>query len=215
MTEQGESNANRANARRSSVPLFDPVAGMRAMVDIQAEGLRAASDLLERVLEPDRRAPAERSPSPSPWSERDYAGLVDSWVELLQRVSAGLAPPGDAGRVTVSVDSAAVSPPVRLVLEGPEQVDGSAGEVWLHNGTSAAVGPLALRCGALSAAGGEVLDARVRFDPVEVPPLPPRSSRGVVISVLAVGEPRPGVYRGTIQAEGAPALWLPLEVAVR
>jgi hypothetical protein len=215
MTEQGESNANRANARRSSVPLFDPVAGMRAMADIQAEGLRAASDLLERVLEPDRRAPAELSPSRSPWSERDYAGLVDSWVELLQRVSAGLAPPGDAGRVTVSVDSAAVSPPVRLVLEGPEQVDGSAGEVWLHNGTSAAVGPLALRCGALSAAGGEVLDARVRFDPVEVPLLPPRSSRGVVISVLAVGEPRPGVYRGTIQTEGAPAMWLPLEVAVR
>jgi hypothetical protein len=36
-----------------------------------------------------------------------------------------------------------------------------------------------------------------------------------VISVLAVGEPRPGVYRGTIQTEGAPAMWLPLEVAVR
>jgi hypothetical protein len=185
------------------------------MADVQAEGLRAASDLLERVLEPDRQAPAELSPSPSPLSERDYAGLVDAWVELLKRVSAGLAPPADAGRVMISVDSAAVSPPVRLVLEGPDQVDGTAGEVWLHNGTSAAVGPLALRCGALSAAGGEVLDARVRFDPVEVPLLPPRSSRGVVISVLAVGEPRPGVYRGTIQAEGAPAMWLPLEVAVR
>jgi hypothetical protein len=215
MTEQDESDANRANARRSSVPMFDPVAGMRAMADIQAEGLRAASDLLARVLEPDHRAPAELSHSPSHSSERAYAGLVDGWVELLQRVSAGLAPPGDAGRVTISVDSAAVSPPVRLVLEGPEQVEGTGGEVWLHNGTSAAVGPLALRCGALSAAGGEVLDARVDFDPVEVPLLPPRSSRGVVISILAVGEPRPGVYRGTIQAEGAPALWLPLEVAVR
>jgi hypothetical protein len=103
---------------------------------------------------------------------------------------------------------------VRLVLEGPEQVEVRAGEVWLHNGTSAAVGPLALRCGALSAASGAVLDARVQFDPAEVPLLPPRSSRGVVISVLADGEPRPGVYRGTIQADGAPALWLPVEVAV-
>jgi hypothetical protein len=214
MTEQGDSNANRANPRSRSVPLFDPIAGMRAMADIQAEGLRAAGDLLDRVLEPDRRAPAEVSPSPSPSSERAYAGLVDAWVELLQRVSAGLAPPGDAGRVTIPVDSAAVSPPVRLVLEDPEQVDGAAGEVWLHNGTSAAVGPLALRCGALSTAGGEVLAARVAFDPAEVPQLPPRSSRGVGISVLAVGEPRPGVYRGTIQAEAAPALWLPVEVAV-
>lgn len=211
MGEQGEANAN---ARRSTVPLFDPVAGMRAVADIQAEGLRAASELLERVLEPDHRTRAERSPAPSPSAERDYAGLVDAWVELLQRVSAGLAPAGDPGRVTISLDSDTVSPPVRLVLQGPEQVGATEGEVWLHNGTATAVGPLSLRCGALSAAGGEVLDAKVGFDPQEVSQLPPRSSRGIVISVLAAGEPRPGIYRGTIQAEGAPALWLPLEVAV-
>jgi len=202
MSEQDEANANRANGQRRSVPLFDPVAGMRAMVDIQAEGLRAASDLLERVLEPDQRA-------------RDYAGLVDAWAELLQRVAAGLAPRGETGRVTIPVDSAAVGPPVRLVLEDPGQPEGTAGEIWLHNGTSAAVGPLALRCGALSAPGGEALDARVGFDPAEVPLLPPRSSRGIVISILAEGEARAGIYRGTIQAEGAPALWLPVEVAVR
>ena len=215
MSEQDEANANRANGQRRSVPLFDPVAGMRAMVDIQAEGLRAASDLLERVLEPDQRAPVVRSPSLSPSSERDYAGLVDAWADLLQRVAAGLAPRGEAGRVTIPVDSAAVGPPVRLVLEDPGQPEGTAGEIWLHNGTSAAVGPLALRCGALSAPGGEALDARVGFDPAEVPLLPPRSSRGIVISVLAEGEARAGIYRGTIQAEGAPALWLPVEVAVR
>jgi hypothetical protein len=28
------------------------------------------------------------------------------------------------------------------------------------------------------------------------------------------GAPGPGTYRGTIQAVGAPGLWLPLEVAV-
>jgi hypothetical protein len=214
MTEQDESNANSANARRSSVPLFDPVAGMRAVADIQAEGLRAASDLLERVLEPDERARAEPSPSPSRPSERDYAGLLDAWVELLQRASAGLVPRGDPGHTTISLDSEMASPPVRLALEGAEHASGTAGEVWLHNGTSAAVGPLSLRCGALSAADGAVLDAQVAFDPGELP-LPPRSSRGIIISVLAVSDPHPGVYRGTIQAEGAPALWLPLEVTVR
>ena len=148
-------------------------------------------------------------------AERDYAGLVDAWAELLQRVAAGLAPRGETGRVTIPVDSAAVGPPVRLVLEDPGQPEGTAGEIWLHNGTSAAVGPLALRCGALSAPGGEALDARVGFDPAEVPLLPPRSSRGIVFSILAEGEARAGIYRGTIQAEGAPALWLPVEVAVR
>jgi len=60
-----------------------------------------------------------------------------------------------------------------------------------------------------------VLDARVRFDPAEVAQLPARSSRGVAVSVTASGRPDPGVYRGTIQAEAAPALWLPVEVAVR
>jgi hypothetical protein len=117
--------------------------------------------------------------------------------------------------VTVPVDSEAVAPPVRLELEDLGQPKSATGEIWLHNGTSAAVGPIVPRCGPLCASGGEALDARVGFDPAEVPPLPPRSSRGIVISVLAAGEPRPGVYRGTIQAEGAPALWLPLEVAVR
>ena len=77
-----------------------------------------------------------------------------------------------------------------------------------------AAGPLKLRCGALTAPGGEVLEARVDFDPAEVSPLPPRSSRGVTVSVAIGGEPRPGIYRGTIQADGAPPLWLPVEVAV-
>jgi hypothetical protein len=73
---------------------------------------------------------------------------------------------------------------------------------------------LTLRCAALTDAGGEVLAAGVSFDPSEVPLLPPRSSRGVVISVAASGPPRPAIYRGTIQADGAPALWLPVEVTV-
>jgi hypothetical protein len=36
----------------------------------------------------------------------------------------------------------------------------------------------------------------------------------VVVSLDWTAPPRPGFYRGTIQAEGAPNLWLPVEVAV-
>jgi hypothetical protein len=211
MSDQDESNANR---RRRSVPMFDPVAGMRAMADIQAEGLRAASDLLERVLGPDQQVPAARSPSPSSAPGGDYSTLVDAWAELLQRVASGLVPPAEPGTVTVRVDSDAVAPPVRLELADSGQGESATGEIWLHNGTSAAVGPLALSCGPLSAPGGKTLEARVEFDPGELPPLPPRSSRGVVVSLVVGAQPSAGLYRGTIQAEGAPALWLPIEVGV-
>jgi hypothetical protein len=207
---QGESDAAGENGRRRSVPLFDPVAGMRAMADIQADGLRAASDLLERMLTRDGDGPAVRSLSP----ERDYAALVDAWAQVLQGMASGLARPVAPGPVTVPVDSGAMGPPVRLVLAGEERADDAAAEIWLHNGTSAAVGPLCLRCGELVAPDGEVLQAGVEFDPPEVLSLPPRSSRGVVLSVRGRAPRRPGIYRGTIQADGAPALWLPVEVAV-
>jgi hypothetical protein len=194
------------------VPLFDPVAGMRAMADIQSEGLRAASELLERMLQPDRDRPSAGSGSRP--SDAGYTALVDAWAQLLQRVAAGLAQPGASGAVTVPVDSSSGGPPVRLVLERSAQPPRTTAEIWLHNGTSGDVGPLVLGCGALTAADGGVLDAGVRFDPAEVTLLPPRSSRGVVVSVVAHGQSRPGIYRGTIQADGAPKLWLPVEVAV-
>lgn len=206
---QGESETNDAKGQRRSIPLFDPVAGMRAMADIQADALRAASALLERMLDPDQDAPSPRQRSP----ERDSAALLDAWAQLLQRM-AGLARPVESGPVTIPLDSSAVGPPVRLALERSDQVESATAEIWLHNGTSTAVGPLALECGPLTAPDGDVLDVPVRFDPAEVALLPPRSSRGVVISVTASGPPRPGIYRGTIQAVGAPKLWLPIEVAV-
>ena len=99
-------------------------------------------------------------------------------------------------------------------LTKPKTGDVSA-EIWLHNGTRSAAGPLALRCGQLSDSSGAVLDGGdVRFDPPEVALLPPRSSRAVVVSLAASGSLRPGTYRGTIQGHGAPDLWLPFEVAI-
>jgi hypothetical protein len=207
----GESDAHGANGRKRSNPLFDPVAGMRAMAEIQADGLRAASELLERMLQPDRDA----SPAPTRSAQRDYTALVDAWAELLQRIADGLARPVESGAMTIPVDSGAVGPPVRLVLEPSEPRERTTTELWLHNGTSAPVGPLVLRCGELTAPDGAVLDdAQVRFDPGEVALLPPRSSRGVLVSLAASGPLCPGIYRGTIQADGAPMLWLPVEATV-
>lgn len=204
----GDSQADGGGGAERPVSRFDPVAGMRAVADIQAEGLRAAGELLERMLrsEPDR--PADRSRSPA----GDYGALVDAWTELIRRTIDGLAPPPRPGPITVPVD--ATGPELRLAVREPGG-GGTAAEVWLHNPTFAAVGPLVLRCGQLSDAGGTVLaGAEVRFEPPELALLEARSSRAVVVSLAATGPLRPGTYRGTIQAAGAPRLWLPLEVAV-
>jgi hypothetical protein len=199
----GESNPGRRS------PFFDPVAGMRAMADIQAEGFRAAGELIERMLgsEPDRPTRARSSAAAG-----DYSALVDAWTDLLRRTVAGLARPDGTGAVTVSVDSTGVGPQVRLATRGDAA---ATAEVWLHNGSFSAVGPLALSCGELSDPDGTALDgAEVSFDPAEVQLLPPRSSRAVGVSLTAAGPLRPGTYRGTIQARGAPGLWLPFEVVV-
>ncbi len=203
----GDSQPDGESGPERSASLFDPVAGMRAMADIQAEGLRAASELLDRVLRSEPPRPAARTRSRA----GGYTALVDAWTDLLRRTVAGLAQPGDPGAVTVPVDWNGVGPTVRLTLNGSD----AATEVWLHNGTRSAVGPLTLRCGPLSDSDGSVLDgADVCFEPREVELLPPRSSRAVEVSLAANGERPSGTFRGAIQAHGAPGLWLPFEVAV-
>jgi hypothetical protein len=184
---------------------------MRAMADIQAEGLRAAGDLLERVLGTES-GPQSKGPA-SPESE--YAAMVDAWIEVLRRTFAGLAqpPPGEA--VTVPVEANGIGPPLRLSLGPASDQDARSAEVWLHNGSQSPVGPVIFRCGDLCDSQGAVLEgADVRFEPAQVEPLPGRSSRAVTVSLEAGGTLQPGTYRGTIQADGAPGVWLPLEVVV-
>lgn len=192
------------NGKRGPRGLFDPVAGMRAMAEIQAEGLRAAGEVLDRMLG------AEPPVQPSRGGRDEYAALVDAWAEFLRRGVSVLTSSGPAG---VSIDGDGPAAVVRAAV-GAEPV-----EVWLHNRTGAATGPLTLRCGPLSDAGGRVLEGvAVRFDPASIDALPARSSRGVHVAAGVEGSappPRAGVYRGVIQAEGVPAVWLPLEITVR
>ncbi|HEY1738969.1 MAG TPA: hypothetical protein VGI86_09680, partial [Acidimicrobiia bacterium] len=88
-------------------------------------------------------------------------------------------------------------------------------EAWLHNGTTAGAGPLTLHAGELRAPDGTLLGASVVCDPSRIDSLPGRSSRGVTVSVRRHGRVRAGIYRGLIQVEGAPDVWLAVEVMVR
>ena len=172
----GEAQDNGGPDPKRSRPAFDPVAGMRAVADIQAEGLRAAGDLLERILRSEPEAPGTRPPS----STGGVGALVEAWTDLLQRTLAAMATPGEPGALTVAIDANGAGPQVRLAVD--ETGAGEAAEVWLHNGTFTAVGPLAPRCGPLSDADGAVLDgAEVGFEPREVDaapgPVEPRRGR--------------------------------------
>ena len=207
----GDSPPDGDRSSNRSMPRFDPVAGMRAVADIQAEGLHAAAEIIERMLrhEPDPSAARESSP------EGSYTALVDAWTDLLRRTADGLGDRGQSGPLTVAVDAAGVAPELHLALVQNGSVDGQVAEVWLHNGSSSAVGPLVLHCGPLSDSDGALLEgAEVRFEPDELPLLPARSSRGIAVSLVAREPVRPGIYRGTIQAREAPTLWLPVQVTI-
>ncbi|HEX6712687.1 MAG TPA: hypothetical protein VF066_04850 [Thermoleophilaceae bacterium] len=203
----GESPPDGDRSSNRSTPRFDPMASMRAVADIQAEGLHAAAELIDRMVRREPDASAERPPS----AAGPYTALVDAWIDLMRRTVDNLARPGQPGALTVAVDAEGVAPELHLALPGDDEV----AEVWLHNGSSSAVGPLVLHCSPLSDSDGAPLEgARVRFEPAEVPLLPARSSRGIAVSLAARGPLPPGTYRGAIQARGAPKLWLPFEVTI-
>jgi hypothetical protein len=183
---------------------------MRVVADIQAEGLRAAGALLERILGSDSEENGRRPVAPTD----NYAALVDAWTELIRRFIAGFAESAPPGAVTVQVGGDGVARPVRLTRKRQSREEVAA-EVWLHNGTASDIGPLQLSCGDLRSSKGKRLKrAKVRFEPRMLSRLDSGSSHAVKVLLVAMDEPRPGVYRSTIQAEGAPGLWLPLEVAI-
>jgi hypothetical protein len=215
---------------RSSLPwasLLDPVANAKALGDIQAQALRAAGDLVERLAaaaDESRLSGApsrEGRPGDPAATNGDAAQLIDAWIEMLRRVSTqvGGAAPGDADRERAEVDirGGSPGPGLRLVVNesGEKALDDA--EVWLHNGTTTAFGPLRLRVGGLWSPGGTLLDARIECDPSCVEELPARSSRGIVLAVAKDGVDAPlpaGVFRGVLQVDGAPDVWLPIEVLV-
>ncbi len=176
------------------------------MADIQAEGLRAASDLLDRVL--DRGAPVAATANGS--NERGYVPLLDAWASMLERLAAGLTTPGDG--TVAAIDSDEAGPAVRI-----RWADGVSSEVEisLRNPAEQAAGPLRFACPRLSSPDGAALMAAdLLITPGEVVEVPARGSCTITVSLRTERAPPAGIYRGTLQAAGAPLLWLPIEVTV-
>ncbi len=174
----------------------------------------------------------------------DALRLVETWIELLQRASESFArvSGGDAAagstngngngdgdgsgngahaaadvagaQLHVGRGGNAADGVVRVELDG----SGTAGttEMWLHNGTKRDVGPLTVRGSDLYGTDGSRLDATITYDPARIDVLPGRSSRGITVTLQpgAGVRPRPGNYRGVVQVDGAPELFVVIDAVV-
>jgi hypothetical protein len=220
------------DGRNGEVPwasVFDPSANARALTSIQAEGFRAASQIVDRFaaiaakglngdgqpappgarLGDDRRADL--------FGATDVEPLIRSWWSVLGQLFIRSTPPrvptgGSSDQATLEFSNAAARGELTLVSEGAGAV---TAEVWLHNADANDLGQVRLRCSdLLSADGGVVSSAAMTFDPAVVP-MPGRSSRGIDVKVEVARDVQPSLYRGTLLVAGHPHLWLPVVLTVR
>ncbi|MDQ2648445.1 MAG: hypothetical protein M3Z03_02690 [Actinomycetota bacterium] len=208
---------------------LDPLAGARFLGEIQAEGLRAAGALVERLVHlvdgpVPKFTPADPAEAPSDTlsATEDAMGAITPWFELwtdlverttatMQRVRGTTPDPVDGG-VHLEVDGS-------LLPSHPLTVPVVAGgctrtEMWLHNGSDDAYDGLAPRCGPLVTADGSTLQGTVHFEPSSIESLPARSSRGFLVEIAIDDGVAPGIYRSTVQVRGASAVWMAIEVVV-
>jgi hypothetical protein len=209
--------------------VFDPVANARALEQIQRRGLQAAGELVDRLVSVvdgardgggatngDGMSPREGE-SPGFDLLGVWAGLVTQTLQTMARLSVADAPSTEqptGGPVWVDVVTGRGSGSFELAVDGDDAARAS-GEIWLHNASARAVGPLRLHVGELRSSEGATVRGRsVRFDPETVAELPARSCRGVRVSVRAPGGLPPGHYRGLLLAEGAAGVAVPVEITV-
>jgi hypothetical protein len=207
--------------------VFDPAANARALSAIQAEGFRAASELVDRfvgIASAGVSGNGRSAPSAAPLTQdqradlfgaTDIEPLIRSWWSMVGQFLLGSAPR--------ALDSPAADPATldfsnaqakgRLDLEST--VPGTTtGEAWLHNRAAEDLGEVQLRCSDLLAHDGRVMGSgAVTFIPAAVP-MPGRSSRGIELKIEVPQGVQPGLYRGTLLVEGHPELWLPVVLTV-
>lgn len=207
--------------------ILDPEANARALTAIQAEGFRAASELVDRFVRmanpngngSDRSTTQSVHPSDgeNPGDVTDGPGIepiLRSWLSLTDQFLRGsmrAADDGQDGPATLDLEKAQARGALDLGSGSP----GCArAEVWLHNRGAGNLGNIRLRCSELLAHDGHVISsAAIEFDP-ELVPMPGRSSRGVGVKILVEQDVPAARYCGTLMAEGYPDLSLPVALTV-
>lgn len=195
---------------------FGTAAGARALGEIQAEGLRAAGSLVNRLIElVDGTTEAVVAEAGRIEEEGTPAPAVESWAamwaQLLERSVQALGGRPTSGGTEPAALALGTSAGVAVAIEAAPGTTGQA-ELWLHNATPDATGPLAVRCGPLQATSGPGID--LVLDPATIDLLPARSSRGILLVAAVPADCPSGVYRNLLQVDGAPELWATVELRV-
>jgi hypothetical protein len=207
--------------------VFDPAANARALSAIQAEGFRAASEIVDRFariattgLNGKDRSTTSAAPTNDQRADlfgaTDIEPLIRSWWVMIGQLLLGSAPqvPDPVSADGASLDFSSDEAKGRLDL-GATAPGAATAEVWLHNRGADDLGRVRLRCSDLLANDGCVISSgAVTLDPAVVP-MPTRSSRGIDVKIEVPQGVRSGVYRGTLLVEGHPELWLPVVMTVR
>lgn len=187
--------------------VFDPAANARALSAIQAEGFRAASQLVDRFVRltrPDGDSAPATDPAPG-----NLEQLTRAWWSVAGQFLLGGGRPRD-----VELDLSGPGGQQGIVLESA--IPGCAQTVvWLHNRTGKDFGRIRLRCSGLLARDGSVIESRELSIEPEAVEMPPRCSRGIAVALEATEAMRPGVYRGTLLVDADDSLWLPVALTLR
>ena len=207
--------------------VFDPAANARALSAIQAEGFRAASQIVDRFVRvattslngsgrSTTAAPLAHEQRADLFGATDIEPLIRSWWSMIGQFLLESAPHNrdSASANVAALDLANTEAKGGLDLE--VTVPGAVlAEVWLHNRSTEDLAEIQLRCSDFLAHDGRVVSSGVvTFNPPAVP-MPARSSRGIEVEIRVFEDIPPGLYRGTLLAEGHPNLWLPVVLTVR
>lgn len=224
-------NGGNGEGRNGELPwasVFDPAANARALTAIQAEGFRAASQIVDRFVRiaanglngdgqpASTRAPLSDDQRADLFGATDVEPLIRSWWSVVGQLFIRSAPPRIPAQdspepATLEFSHAEARGQLCLEAQGPGVV---TAEVWLHNSGGNDIGEARLRCSdLLSDDGCVVSSSAIAFDPALVP-MPGRSSRGIDVTIDVAYDAQPGLYRGTLLVEGHPQLWLPVVLTI-
>jgi hypothetical protein len=221
----GEEQRGQASDDRARTA-FGPFQTLTVLTELQAEGIRRASDIAGRLIDlldsgstsPPRPSESGRSNGDAQPSVGDLRGamgrLIDVYGDVLQRTFDAYADLlDDRSRASTHLDGGPTGP-VRVEIDATADPLVGNGELWLGNGTDTPSAELRLVPTPLVGVTGCVASGAVMFQPDLVEPVAAGASVRVTVSIEIDRDVLPGYYHGYVLVPQLPGEALPLTLVV-